>query len=303
MNAALRLRFDTLDVFTDRPYCGNPLAVVHDADALGTRQMQALAREFNLSETVFLLRPQHPGSAARLRIFTPARELPFAGHPTVGTACLLAELGAVAEDQDQTLVLEEGIGPVRVRVRRRQGEAPYAELTAAQPPALRAARASCESIAAALGLDVGDLGAGGQMPRVGDAGLPVLLVPLRSPELLAAIDPDFAGWMRRTTRDDPDDLYVYVFGYEGELRARMFGPGVGVAEDPATGAAAAALAGVLALESPADQGPLRWTLHQGVEMGRASLIHLEADKRDGRVTAVRVGGQAVRISSGEIHAS
>lgn len=298
----MRLRFQTLDVFTDRVFGGNPLAVVHDADGLNAAQMQRIAREFNLSETVFLLRPTRSDALARLRIFTPAMELPFAGHPTVGTACLLAELGMAASGADVRFVLEEGVGPVPVRVRREAGRPIYAELSAARAPVKTPALTPVEVVARTLGIAPGDIGQAGETLRVGDCGLPFLLVPLRVPELLAALEPDFSPWKAWPGPKDPAALFVYARGYEGEIRARMFGPGVGVAEDPATGSAAAALGGVLALETAAADAQLQWTLHQGMEMGRPSLIHIEAERRAGEVVAVRVGGYSVTVSQGDIRA-
>ncbi|MGQ0618868.1 MAG: PhzF family phenazine biosynthesis protein [Panacagrimonas sp.] len=299
----MKLRFHTLDVFTDIAFGGNPLAVVLDADDLNTAQMQRIAREFNLSETVFVQRPTLPQALVRLRIFTPTTELPFAGHPTVGAASLLAELGLAPEGADVRFVLEEAIGPVPVRVRRVAEQSIHAELTAAVAPSRRPALTSIDVIAQMLGLAPGDIGSAGEEPRTGDCGLPFLLIPLRVPELLAALDPDFSVWKSHGNPGDPDKFYVYARGYEGEIRARMFAPGVGVAEDPATGSAAAALAGVLAIEHSAPDAQLDWTLHQGAEMGRPSLIRMSADKREGVVTAVRVGGHAVQITRGEIRAS
>jgi trans-2,3-dihydro-3-hydroxyanthranilate isomerase len=281
----------------------SPLAVVHEADALGSAQMQHIAREFNLSETVFLQRPTRAEALARLRIFTPAMELPFAGHPTVGTACLLAELGLVPAGTDVRFVLEEGVGPVPLRVRREPGRPVYAELSAARAPLRSPAVTPPELVARTLGIEAGDIGHGGETLRVGDCGLPFLLVPLRVPELLAGLDPDFGPWRAWTGPKDPAALFVYARGYEGELRARMFGPGVGVSEDPATGSACAALGGVLALEHDAADAHLQWTLHQGVEMGRPSVIHIEAERRGAAVVAVRVGGHSVMVTEGDLRAS
>lgn len=303
MKLPAKLRFHTLDVFTDVAFGGNPLAVVNDADDLDTAQMQRIAREFNLSETVFVQRPTLAQALVKLCIFTPTMELPFAGHPTVGAACLLAELGLAPEGADVRFVLEEGIGPVTVRVRRVAGQATFAELTAARAPSRSTALTSVDSIARMFGIAPGDIGRPGEGPRVGDCGLPFLLIPLRVPELLAALEPDFPVWKSHGNPGDPDKFYVYAWGYEGEIRARMFAPGAGVAEDPATGSAAAALGGVLAIEHAERDAHLSWTLHQGIEMGRPSLIRIEADKRDGAVVAVRVGGHAVQIAQGEIRAN
>ncbi|MDP3858775.1 MAG: PhzF family phenazine biosynthesis protein [Stagnimonas sp.] len=294
------LVFHTLDVFTETAYTGNPLAVVLDADALGTAQMQRIAREFALSETVFVRAPRTPGAVATARIFTPERELPFAGHPTVGTACLLAELGLAPAGDDIRFVLDEGVGPVAVEVRRAAGRASFAQLTSAVPPEVRPWDGAVEQLAAVLGLEPADLVSEGEVPRQASCGNPFVLVPVRQPELLPAIAFDSARAKSLLAGAWGHALYVYARGYEGDLRARMFATDLGISEDPATGSAAVALAGALALEAPEADADWQWPIHQGVEMGRASLLHAEASKRGGRVIAVRVGGHAVRVSEGRI---
>ncbi len=295
----MALTFHLLDVFTEQPLSGNPLAVVEQADHLSQAQMQAIAREFNLSETVFLQSPRAANARAHLRIFTPARELPFAGHPTIGAACLLSELADATSGEEAQFVLEEGVGPVPVRVCRRAGHAPFAELTAAQRPEYGPAPADAE-VAAILGLEVADLGSSGERVRAVSCGLPFVLVPVRAPEVLAAIALDLAQWRRHLLGQWAQALYVYARGYEGELRARMFAPAAGIAEDPATGSAAAALAGALASESPIVEGRLEWVIRQGLEMGRPSQLHISAERVGGTVSAVRVGGHAVRIAQGQL---
>ena len=293
-----RLAFHTLDVFTERRFGGNPLAVVLAADGLNTRQMQTIAREFNLSETVFVQKPALAGADFKLRIFTPQVEMPFAGHPTVGTACLLAVLGLAPQGDDVRFVLEENVGLVPVRVRREAGRAPYGELTTAVPPQRGPAAPPAEALAAMLGLEVTDIGWNGEAAALLSCGVPYVLVPLRSPELLAGIEFDLQVWQRHLAQGWAHQLYVYARGYEGELRARMFAPGAGVHEDPATGSAAVALAGRLALDAAQAEGSLRWTIHQGLEMNRPSVLLIEADKQAGAVTAVRVGGHAVTVLEG-----
>lgn len=299
---AATLAFHTLDVFTERAYAGNPLAVVLDADGLKDWQMQRIASEFNLSETVFVCAPRTPGALATARIFTPARELPFAGHPTVGTACLLADLG-LASTGSPRLVLDEGVGPVSVELRGDAGQPWFAQLTTAVLPETRAWDGDVAEIAVTLGLEPEALRSAGEPPRQASCGNPFLLVPVQQPELLSAIRFDAARSRALLAGAWAHAIYVYARGYEdGELRARMFAPDLGVAEDPATGSAAVALAGALALEAPEADADLRWTIHQGVEMGRPSQLYAEASKRGGKVVAVRVGGYAVRVSEGRIHA-
>ncbi|MDP9141812.1 MAG: PhzF family phenazine biosynthesis protein, partial [Pseudomonadota bacterium] len=290
------LSYAIFDVFTDTPLSGNPLAIVQDADALTAAQMQKIAREFNLAETVFLQTPTPVDTGAtalvRARIFTPMRELPFAGHPTVGTACFLAEQGIAPAGDDQRIVLELGIGPVSVRLRRAENRPVYAELTAAVAPEYGPTRPTTEAVATMLGLEPADLVSEGESVRTASCGMPFVLVPLRAPELLAAINLDVTLMQRGLAGQWSQQIYVYARGYEGELRARMFAPDLGIPEDPATGGAAVALAGALAMESPITEGRLDWVIHQGVEMGRPSQLHISADRAGGRVTAVRVGGHA-----------
>jgi len=296
----MHLPYHILDVFTERPFAGNPLAVVQQADQLSQAQMQAIAREFNLSETVFLQAPRIESALVRARIFTPAKELPFAGHPTVGTACLLSELGIAPQGEDERFVLDEGIGPVPVRVRRAEGRPVFAELTTAQLPEYGATRPTDEVVAAILGLGIGDLGSESEGVRTVSCGMPFVLVPVRAPEVLAAISLDVGLWRQTLMGQWAQELYVYARGYDGELRARMFAPAMGIPEDPATGAAAAALGGALASESPIIEGRLQWLIRQGLEMGRPSELHVSAERAGGAVTAVRVGGYAVRVAEGTL---
>ena len=294
------LPFHTLDVFTDRAFAGNPLAVVLEADGLETAAMQTLAREFNLSETVFVQKATRPEADVRVRIFTPAAELPFAGHPTIGTACLLAELGWLHSNAGDAsrIVLEETVGLVPVRIERAADKPWFAELTTARPPELRAADFDVAALPAVLGLDasaVADI-------RLASCGTAFVIVTLRQPEPLAGIDFDAAAARRLLQGSWGHGLYVVARGYDGDWRTRMFAPDLGIGEDPATGAAATGFAGALALDALArgESGEFSWTLHQGVEMGRPSLLFASATVADGGVAAVRVGGHAVRISEGRI---
>ena len=300
------LRFHTLDVFTDERFGGNPLAVVMEAGGLSTRLMQAIAREFNLSETVFVLSATDPRATHKVRIFTPARELPFAGHPTIGTAILLAQLGE-GQTGETSVVLEEGVGVVPVAVRLERDRPGYAQLTTPRlpeggpPPPPAAALAELLSLpTAAIVDDAGD------RPEAYSCGLPYLMVPLRDRSDLAQAGMVEERW-RRTLRDywAPD---VYVFCRDPELagssiRARLFASQAGVVEDPATGSAAVALAGYLTRRTPIHNGTLQWTVEQGFEMGRPSLLYLEAVLAGGAVRAVRLGGAAVRVSEGTLTVS
>lgn len=288
--------FHTLDVFTREAFGGNPLAVVFGADPLDRARMQRIAREFNLSETVFVLAASEPGATQRLRIFTPREELSFAGHPIVGTACLIG-LNRPTSDAPLRLEFETAAGRVPVLMRLQDG-LPYAELRTPRLPAFSASGPDAATIAAALDLSAENLGFEREGPCVADCGLPMLLAPLRSPELLAGIDVDIAALRRLLSAAGAYGLYVYARGYDGELRARMFSASIG--EDPATGSAAAALAGRLASESAQVEGTQQWRILQGAEMGRPSTLFASADKADGQVTAVRIGGHAVPVMHGEL---
>jgi trans-2,3-dihydro-3-hydroxyanthranilate isomerase len=296
----MRHRYYTLDVFTDRVFGGNPLAVFPDAREIPAGQMQRAARELNLSETVFVLPPQTAEGTRRLRIFTPGVELPFAGHPTVGTAILLAMLGEVAMEGDEArIVFEEGVGPVPVTIRGRGGKPDFAQLSAAMLPESRPAPAR-EEIAALLGLSADEVGAEGYEAEAVSCGVPFVIAPLRDLDALGRARVDPAVWQRLLA--DAWAPHVYVFtpetGSAADFRVRMFAPAMGIVEDPATGGAASAFAGYLATRGAAADGTLRWTVEQGIEMGRPSTLYLEADKADGAVTAIRVGGSAVLVGKG-----
>jgi trans-2,3-dihydro-3-hydroxyanthranilate isomerase len=300
-----RLRFHTLDVFTDHRFGGNPLAVVLGADGLPGDRMQAVAREFNLSETVFVLPATDPAATHRVRIFTPARELPFAGHPTLGTAILLARLGQVRPANGQAaIVLEEAVGLVPVAVRLESGRPTFAQLTTAKLPEMGPPPPPAADLASLLSLpSEAILDDAADRPEAHSCGLPYLMVPVRDRTALARAAMVDDRW-RRTLREywAPD---VYLFCRDPELpgsavRARMFAPEFGIVEDPATGSAAVALAGYLARRQALGAGTLRWTVEQGFEMGRPSLLYLEADVAGGSVTAVRLGGGAIEVSEGMI---
>ena len=298
----MQYRFYTADVFTDRAFGGNPLAVFPDASGLNTTQMQTITREFNYSESTFVFPPTTSTGTRRVRIFTPAAELPFAGHPTVGTAFVLAAIGEVPLTGDLTqIVLEEGVGPVRVAIRSVDGRPVFSQLSAARSPQLGPEPPPVGDLAALLSLSPDDLLVGGYTPQAVSCGVPFLFVPVAS---LAAVE---RARLRRELWEEVLRPYwapeIYFFSFEAvrpgsDLHARMFAPGLGVGEDPATGAAATALAAYLAARQPQASGTLRWIAEQGFEMGRPSILEIEADQRNGQVTAIRVGGCSVLISQG-----
>jgi trans-2,3-dihydro-3-hydroxyanthranilate isomerase len=298
-----RYRFHTLDVFTDTRFGGNPLAVVLDADDLSGERMQTIAAEFNISETVFVLKPATPGAnRKKLRIFTPAVELPFAGHPTVGASYLLAKLGLVEIDPANPLmVLEEGVGDVPVRIlmdangiRATRMSVPRMPERGPQPPATA-------ELAAMLSLTEADLLAGSAGYS---CGVPFLFVPVRDREVLARVKLRLDLWEKLLSKWWAKSVFLFTtdtVSKDAQLHARMFAPAMGVAEDPATGGAAAAIAGWLQQSDPRD-GARRWLIEQGFEMGRPSHIELEADISQGQVVAIRVGGGSVLVTEGWIDA-
>ena len=298
----MKYRFLTADVFTDRVFGGNPLAVFPEAQGLDGETMQRIARETNLSETVFVLPPEDPAHTRRLRIFTPTAELPFAGHPTVGSAFVLAATGEIALSGAETgIVFEEGVGPVPVTIRAEDGRPVFSQLSVAKLPEFGSEAPSAEDVAAMLSLDPGDVLSGKDHPQMVSCGVPFLYAPLKDRAAVARAKIRRDIWERVLAESWAP--WIYLFSYETEqpgndLHARMFAPVSGLEEDPATGAAAAAFAGYLASRDPTTDGSLRWLVEQGFEMGRPSLIHVEADKAGGAITAVRVGGQSVLVSEG-----
>lgn len=298
-------KFHTADVFTDRMFGGNPLAVVPDGSAIDDERMQLIAREFNLSETVFVLPPDDPAHAARLRIFTPAAELPFAGHPTVGTAIVLAATGRLPLAGDTTdIVFEEGVGPVPVSIRARNGRPVFAQLTSARLPEEGPAPPPAEALAEMVSLDSADVLAGTDRPQAFSCGVPFLFLPLKNRAALTRARMRADRWEALLSSYWAPPVFLFCYGAGGsepDLHARMFSPQLGIAEDPATGSAVSALAGYLGQRAAAREGTLRWRVAQGEDMGRPSLLELEVEMRGGAVTAVRVGGAAVTVSEGVLH--
>lgn len=302
----MQLKFYTLDVFTEVRFGGNPLAVVLNADVLPAGLMQDIARELNLSETVFVQKATNPAASARVRIFTPAVELPFAGHPTIGTGILLAQLraGDISGEQDALVVLEETIGAVRVGVRMRPGKAPYAEFDAPKLPEPAGDAPSSERLAAALGLTPSEIGFANHRPSQWSAGVPFTFVPVASMAAIGRAEIVSNHWGSAFGSSRAGMVYLYTrdtVHTTSSFHARMFGPGAGVAEDPATGGAAAAFAGVVNTFDQLPSGTHKRNIEQGFEMNRPSIIALSFEvAAKGRLETVRIGGSAVRVSEGHI---
>jgi trans-2,3-dihydro-3-hydroxyanthranilate isomerase len=292
-------RYVVLDVFTNRPLAGNPLAVVLDTDGLDDREMQSIAREFNLSETVFVLPARNPVHSASLRIFTPGRELPFAGHPTVGTAVLLGMRAAEAnrEKRELMLVLEEGIGPIRCGVTLEGRTGGRAVFDVPQPAAEAGTAKGNEAIAGALGLEPSEIGFENHHPVVFSAGLPFQFVPVRDLAVIDRAHP--TGNWRAGFGDVPAYVYCRQTQEPGrQFHARMFAPEFGINEDPASGSAVVAFSGVVRRFDEPHPGRHRFLIEQGFEMGRPSLITLEIDIEDGVLAATRIAGDAVVVAEG-----
>ena len=296
----MKRRFVTLDVFTARRFAGNPLAVVLDAEGLDTAAMQRIAREFNLSETVFVLPPVNAAHKADLRIFVPTRELPFAGHPTVGTAVLLGLIDGVGG----SFTLAEKIGPVPCTVAIAGKEAGEATFTLPRLPAEIECPAGNAAIAAALGLTGDDIGFANHVPSVFSAGVGFTCVPVKDLAAIARISLDMGRWADGIRPADHPDAFVYTkettqAGHH--YHARMFAPEMGISEDPATGAAVAAFTGVIMrFDRPAD-GSHALVIEQGYEMGRPSQIRLGLEVRGGVLVSATIGGAAIIVSEGHIH--
>ena len=321
-------RFFTADVFTDQLFGGNQLAVFPDAGGLTDAQMLAIAREFNFSETTFVFPAVWADHTYKLRIFTPGGEVPFAGHPTVGTAhVLFAGSVLIAYQEEMPVIFEEGVGPVPVTVRFSprafdggsiaDGEPIFAQLTVAKLPEMGEPLLPLAALANVLSLSEHDFVGGAWSPQPVSCGLPFMIVPLKTRDavrrarvrmdawepllrgkwgseiMVFTLEPEAPTAAAHEEDDDDDDAPT-----PADIRARVFVPGLNVPEDPATGSACAALAGYLAARDPRTDGTLHWSVQQGVEMGRPSRLELEVDRVAARTTAVRVGGSSVLVSEG-----
>ena len=286
--------FVTVDVFTDQRFGGNPLAIFPDARGLTDAQMQALAIEFNLSETTFVLPPENPANTARVRIFTPATELPFAGHPNVGTGWLLARNG---RDTNGKLPFEEIAGLVKVDVTRDpKGEITNTTIAAPQPLSLGATLPPAD-IAACVSLAATEILTSAHPPLLASVGNPFIIAEITNDGLTRAV-PDLSAFQRALSNapDLGERFALYVYARDGDrIRARMFAPLGSITEDPATGSAATALAALLLSLTDAESGA--WDINQGVEMGRPSLLRTTARRTADGIRAT-VGGACVPVLRG-----
>lgn len=299
----MKLNFVTIDVFTGTQFAGNPLGVVLNAQGLSGEQMQAIAAEFNLAETTFVLPPKDPAHTAEVRIFTPRHEMPFAGHPNVGTAFALARAGtsygrAVGGD---SVLFEEKAGLVPISLLKDGATVTGARLASPQLLEL-GTEVTTELIASACTLSVDDIETRNHPPRIVSCGAPFILAELKERASLAAATARAEIFAREVSRQPAVSILIYTQVDEGgiDIRARMFAPHRGIPEDPATGSANVALVGLLAKLHPAPDLRMTKIIAQGVEMGRPSLLEAMAEKKSGEVTATYIGGRCVPVMSGAI---
>jgi trans-2,3-dihydro-3-hydroxyanthranilate isomerase len=297
----VKYRYYTCDVFTETRFGGNQLAVLPEAVGLSAQQMQQIAREFNFSETTFVF-PARAGHTRHVRIFTPAREIPFAGHPNIGTAFVLASAGELGEIKSSlTVTFEEESGLVSVTIQESGGKVASCELTA--PQSLSFGKTlPVEFVAAAISIDPKEIVTKTHGPQVASVGLPFVMVELKDRSVIERARINMSGFEALAAQDVMPDVYLYTRVTDGfDIRARMFAPLSGVPEDPATGSANCALAGLLAHYSQDPNGSFTWRIAQGVEMGRPSTLIARAEKTDGVVQTTRIGGATVLVGEGVIY--
>tara|TARA_R110000868_G_scaffold411318_1_gene703083 strand:- start:6168 stop:7073 length:906 start_codon:yes stop_codon:yes gene_type:complete len=294
--------YQILDVFTDSAFSGNPLAVVFEADDLDDVAMQAIAAEFNLSETVFITEPKGHEADFGLRIFTPKTELPFAGHPTVGAAVALALKAGGEPGKRRRYVLEETVGDVTSDARYDGPVQGSARFFAPKLPEYLGELPDLDAISAALGLKAGDMLQTPVEGGIWSAGVPYAVVPLRFAETLADIRIDLTAFDTAFGGDEPIGAFVVAKAssveHTRDWRARMFAPNLGLYEDPATGSAAAAFAGLIAEQGGLGDGDHTVSLYQGVEMARPSHIRMLLRIEGGKLTELMIGGEAVKVAEG-----
>jgi trans-2,3-dihydro-3-hydroxyanthranilate isomerase len=303
LHGELTLRYLTLDVFTATPFGGNQLAVFPDARGIPEGSLLPITREFNFSEVTFCYPPEDAAHTRRVRIFTPGGEIPFAGHPTIGTAAALALAEGALEGKAGRFTLECGVGLVPVEVRVEDAARVWAEFAVAKLPELGPQAPTINTLSEILSLEPSDLVGGALSPQAVSVGYPFLLVPIKSLDALARARVRMERWEQTLAKFWAKELFLAARDPEkGEhhWRARMFAPGLNIPEDPATGSAVAAFGGWLAMKDPKPEGAFAWSVDQGIEMGRPSRLDVSATKEGGAVTAVRVAGRAVLMGEGAL---
>ena len=297
----MKYRYYICDVFTDQRFGGNQLAVIPDARGLNDQQMQQIAREFNFSESTFIFPPEQ-GHTRKVQIFTPTREVPFAGHPNIGTAFVLASCGELEEIAEATeIVFEEKAGLVKVTLRRSDEGVINCELKAPQQLSLGKVLPA-EMLANAVSLSADEIVTDTHLPMLASVGLPFLMVELRDKAALQKAKINLNGFEQIAAQAVTPDIHVYIRSNdEFDIRARMFAPFDNVPEDPATGSANCALAGLLAHYDKDTSANFEWRIAQGVEMGRPSLLHARVEKKAGEILSTWIGGSCVMVAEGDIY--
>ena len=300
--------YEVFDVFTESQLKGNPLAIIHDTAGLDDKMMQAIAREFNLSETVFIFPPENSLHRASLRIFTPDYELPFAGHPTIGSAIALAIHAGQSNGLDQIIILEERVGIVRCAVRiDKSGDKTsfFAEFDLPKLPHMLDLHIEKEEAAAAIGLASHQIGFENHRPSIWSAGAPYLMIPVQNMITAAKVSVDPVYVQESLPRVEGRPLALYIYCRETQLfdcdfHARMFVTAGSVYEDPATGSAAAAFAGVVHKFDGLGEGANSVWIEQGMEMGRPSRIKLEIEQLNKEIVNAHIGGHAIKLAEGRL---
>lgn len=294
----MKYQFYTLDVFTDKPFKGNQLAVFPHSEGLSDLMMKNIAREFNFSETVFIFPPSNQSADFQVRIFTPGGEIPFAGHPTIGAGFLLAYLAMIPLNSPQTsVILEEKVGNIPVTIYSENGIPHSAELKSTNTPEFFDDIPTSETLAEVLSLSMEDLHPS-FAPKAVSCGLPFLIIPVNRLSALQRAKINLSIWQETLKDSVAPHVYPCYPLEEYHWRVRMFAPALNITEDPATGSAATAFASYLARYQPQVNGSWQWLIEQGIEMGRASKISAIALKENNQIKEVKVRGECVMITEG-----
>ena len=296
----LQYKYYICDVFTKKRFGGNPLAVLPEADGLTDKKMQQIASEFNFSESSFVFAPEN-GNTRKVRIFTPALELPFAGHPNIGTAFVLASSGAIGDFHESTeIIFEEKAGLVPILLRKFDDSSIWCELQAPEKLSI-GKTVSAEDLASAISVDSSDIIVDTHPPQQASVGLPFVIAELKNTQALEQASINIKGFKKLTSQYNTCFVHIYTHSNdEYDVRTRMFAPFDGMPEDPATGSANCALGGLLTYYNDSSSGDFEWKIAQGVEMGRPSYLKARTQKKGGEVTAAFIGGNSVMVSEGII---
>ncbi len=296
----MQYKYYICDVFTKKRFGGNPLAVFPEAEGLTDNQMLQIAREFNFSESSFVFPPEY-GNTRKVRIFTPALEVPFAGHPNIGTAFVLASSGMIGDLHESTeIIFEEIAGLVPIFLRKFDDGSIWCELQAPEKLSI-GDKVSVEDLASAISLKSGDIITDTHPPQHTSVGLPFVITELKDRQALKKASVNIEGFKKLASKYNTRFTHIYIRSNdEFDLRTRMFGPFDGMMEDPATGSANCALGGLLTHYNDSDAGEFEWNIAQGVEMGRPSYLKAHTQKKSGEVTATFIGGNSVMVSEGII---